>query len=168
MWDCVPILSLVKEAPMEANAPVPKYLLDQSEWYAREARSNKKVFYWMRGFQVSIASLIPIVSLAGPWSVGRYVSAILGASIAIIEGLQQLGQYQQNWHRYRAAREALKREQFLYEMGAGPYSTSPDRLRLFVERADSVLGGEASKWITWAERSESGGAQGQTAKRVSQ
>jgi hypothetical protein len=105
-----------------------------------------------------------LVSLFGAWSAQRYVSAALGASIAIAEGLQQLGQFQQNWHRYRAAREALQREQFLYEMSAGPYATTSDKLRLFVERADSVMGGEASKWLTWAERSEGTQTQSQTTK----
>jgi hypothetical protein len=151
---------------MESSASVPKYVVDQSEWYAKEARSNKNAFFTIRAFQICVASLIPIVSLAGVWDAQRYVSAALGASIAIIEGLQQLGQYQENWHRYRAAREALKREQFLYEMSAGPYSTTNDKLRLFVERADSVMGGEASKWLTWAVRSEKAQAQSQPTKEA--
>jgi hypothetical protein len=139
---------------MEVQATVPQYINDQSQWYGKESRVNKRIFLSIRAFEVVVASLIPIISLAGTWSAQRYVSAALGASIAILEGLLQLGQYQQNWHRYRTAREALKREQFLYEMSAGPYATSNDKLRLFVERADSVIGGEASKWITWAEKSE--------------
>jgi hypothetical protein len=147
---------------MELEVSLPKYVLEQSEWYARKARSNSRIFFWIRGYQVVVASLIPLVSLFGEWSAQRYVSAALGASIAIVEGLQQLGQFQQNWHRYRAAREALQREQFLFEMSAGPYGTTSDKLRLFVERADSVMGGEASKWLTWAERSE--GAENQNVK----
>jgi hypothetical protein len=134
---------------------VPEFIAEQSKWYAKAAGSNKKIFLWIRSFQICVASLIPIASLVDPWKAGKYISAGLGASIAIVEGLQQLGQYQQNWHRYRTAREALKREQFLFEMKAGPYSTTTDTLRLFVERADSVIGGEASKWISWAEKSES-------------
>jgi Protein of unknown function (DUF4231) len=149
---------------MASSTSVPQYIVDQSEWYAKEARSNKNAFLGTRAFQICVASLIPIVSLAGVWDAQRYVSAALGASIAIVEGLQQLGQYQQNWHRYRTAREALKREQFLYEMSAGPYSTTNDKLRLFVERADSVVGGEASKWLTWAEKSENTQSQKEATK----
>jgi Protein of unknown function (DUF4231) len=139
---------------MEPETSLPKYVVEQSEWYAAKAGSNRRMYVLMRGFQVVVASIIPLISLFGGWSAQRYVSAALGASIAIVEGLQQLGQFQENWHRYRAAREALRREQFLYEMSAGPYSTTNDKLRLFVERADAVMGGEASKWLTWAERSE--------------
>jgi hypothetical protein len=139
---------------MDPDVSVPKYVLEQSEWYAGKARANRKTFLWIRGYQTVVASLIPLVSLFGEWSAQRYVTAALGASIAIAEGLQQLGQFQQNWHRYRAAREALKREQFLFEMSSGPYAITGDKLRLFVERADAVIGGEASKWLTWAERSE--------------
>lgn len=149
---------------MEPEVSLPKYVLDQSEWYARKARSNRRMYLCIRGYQIVIASLIPLVSLFGEWSAQRFVTAALGASIAIVEGLQQLGQFQQNWHRYRAAREALKREQFLFEMSSGPYSVTGDKLRLFVERADAVMGGEASKWLTWAERSEGAQPPSQTTK----
>jgi hypothetical protein len=149
---------------MDPEVSLPKYILGQSEWYAGKARSNRRIFLWIRGYQIVVASLIPLVSLFGEWSAQRYVSAALGASIAIAEGLQQLGQFQQNWHRYRTAREALQREQFLYEMSAGPYATTSDKSRLFVERADSVMGGEASKWLTWAERSEGTQAPNQPTK----
>jgi hypothetical protein len=149
---------------MEPQLSLPKYILEESEWYAKKANSNRRMFLSVRGFQVVVASLIPLVSLIGEWSAQRYVSAALGASIAIVEGLQQLGQFQQNWHRYRTARETLRREQFLYEMSAGPYSTTSDKLRLFVERADAIMGGEASKWLTWAERSEGAQTQSQTTK----
>jgi Protein of unknown function (DUF4231) len=76
----------------------------------------------------------------------------LGALISIAEGLQQLGQFQQNWFRYRTAREALKREQFLYQEDAGPYSTGPEKLKLFVERADSIMADEAAKWVVLTDR----------------
>ena len=49
-------------------------------------------------------------------------------------------------------------------MSAGPYATTSDKLHLFVERTDSVMGGEASKWLTWAERSEGAQTQNQTTK----
>ena len=149
---------------MDPEVSPAKVRIGAIRWYAGKARSNRGRFFWIRGYQILVASVIPLVSLFGAWSAQRYVSAALGASIAIAEGLQQLGQFQQNWHRYRAAREALQREQFLYEMSAGPYATTSDKLRLFVERADSVMGGEASKWLTWAERSEGTQTQSQTTK----
>jgi hypothetical protein len=55
----------------------------------------------------------------------------------------------------------LQREQFLFEMNSGPYATTGEKLRLFVERADAVMGGEASKWLTWAEQSEGAHTQSQ-------
>ena len=149
---------------MDPEVSPAKVRIGTIRWYAGKARSNRGRFFWISGYQIVVASVIPLVSLFGAWSAQRYVSAALGASIAIAEGLQQLGQFQQNWHRYRAAREALQREQFLYEMSAGPYATTSDKLRLFVERADSVMGGEASKWLTWAERSEGTQTQSQTTK----
>jgi len=80
---------------MDPEVSLPKYVLEQSEWYAGKARSNRRKFFWIRGYQIVVASVIPLVSLFGAWSAQRYVSAALGASIAIAEGLQQLGQFQQ-------------------------------------------------------------------------
>ena len=80
---------------MDPEVSLPKYVLEQSEWYAGKARSNRGRFFWIRGYQIVVASVIPLVSLFGAWSAQRYVSAALGASIAIAEGLQQLGQFQQ-------------------------------------------------------------------------
>ncbi len=38
------------------------------------------------------------------------MTAILGASVAILEGLQQLGQYNNLWLSYRATAEQLRHE----------------------------------------------------------
>jgi hypothetical protein len=53
---------------------------------------------------------------------------------------------------YRATREALKREDFLYSAKAGPYSDARDADTLFVERSDSIMSGESLKWIAAQEK----------------
>jgi hypothetical protein len=137
---------------MEPEKPIPAHVLKQSEFFARKARWCRKVYMVMRGSQVIMAAVIPFVSIFENWRSAKYVAAALGALISITEGLQQLGQYQQNWFRYRTAREGLNREQFLYQMEAGPYANATDKLRLFVERADSIMADEAAKWVVLADR----------------
>jgi hypothetical protein len=50
---------------MDPEVSLPKYVLEQSEWYAGKARSNRKIFLCIRGYQIVAASLIPLVSLFG-------------------------------------------------------------------------------------------------------
>jgi len=137
---------------MEPEKVIPAHILEQSNFFAKKARSCREVYMVMRGSQVVLAAAIPVVSIFGSWGSARYVTAALGALISITEGLQQLGQFQQNWFRYRAAREGLRREQFLYEMEAGPYKEVADPMRLFVERADSIMADEAAKWVDLGNR----------------
>lgn len=137
---------------MEPGKAIPDYIQEQSKYFARRARSCRQVYMVMRGSQVVLAAAIPVVSVVGEWHSQKYVVATLGALISITEGLQQLGQFQQNWFRYRTTREALKREQFLYEMDSGPYKTGTEKLQLFVERADSIMADEAAKFVVLADR----------------
>lgn len=69
-----------------------------------------------------MAAAIPVSSVATTTDRQKWVVAVLGALIGVIEAVLQLGQYQQNWLLYRATREALRREDFLYSAKAGPYA----------------------------------------------
>ena len=69
-------------------------LNDQLEWYDRKSGENQKLYKQIKVAQLVLAGSIPVFALVGDtW--GRWITAILGASVAILEGLQQLGQY--NW-----------------------------------------------------------------------
>jgi Protein of unknown function (DUF4231) len=48
----------------------------------------------------------------------------LGAVVVVVEGIQQLGQYQANWINYRSTAEALGHEKFLFLAGAGAYQAA--------------------------------------------
>ena len=72
--------------------------------------------------------------------------------IVVLEGLQQLEQYQQNWTTYRATCEQLKHEQFLFMAGAGPYGPAPNPEALLAERVESLVSQEHAAWV--AQRDE--------------
>jgi hypothetical protein len=78
-----------------------------------------------------------------PFSAGMgasaYVTGALGVLIVILEGLQQLNQYQHNWITYRSTCEALKHEKYLYLAKAGPYATAGDVHALLAERVESLV-----------------------------
>lgn len=125
----------------------------QSKWYGDKSQKNRTIYVNLKGIQLVLAAAIPVVSVAAAGNVQRWTSASLGALIGIVEGFLQLGQYQQNWLLYRATREALKREDFLFSAGAGPYAGAARKDELYFERCDAVMSGENSKWLATQQKS---------------
>ncbi len=71
----------------------------------------------------------------------------------MLEGVQQLFQWQTNWVLYRSTTEALKHEKFLFLSCAGPYATT-DRLQVLVERVEGLVSQEHAKWTQGREQAE--------------
>ncbi len=72
---------------------------------------------------------------------------VLGALVAIMEGLQHVHQFQYNWISYRSTCESLKHEKYLYLAKAGPYAAAANADRLLAERVESLISQEHSKWV---------------------
>jgi len=136
---------------MATASTVFEKLAQQSEWYGQRAHRNRARFVLLKGMQIVFAAAIPVVSVATLGDRQRWVTATLGALVGIFEGFIQLGQYQQNWLIFRATREALKREEFLFSAKAGPYSGVPDADVLYANRCDAIISGENSKWLSTQE-----------------
>jgi hypothetical protein len=65
--------------------------------------------------------------------------------VVVLEGVQQLFQWQPNWVLYRSTHEALKHEKYLYMAKAGPYS-GPERHWVLAERLEGLISQEHAKW----------------------
>lgn len=74
-----------------------------------------------------------------------WVTGGLAAVIVVLEGVQHLYQYQQNWITYRSTAEALKHERYLYLAQAGPYADR-DPHRQLAERLEGLVSQEHAKW----------------------
>jgi Protein of unknown function (DUF4231) len=118
-------------------------LEDQLAWYDAKAGHHRRWYQWLKVAQIVVAAAIPAVAAAGA-SVG--VAGGLGALVVVLEGLQQLFQFQQNWIGYRGTAEALKHEKFLYLAGAGPYAGSDSPDRLLAERVEGLVSQEHAAW----------------------
>ena len=127
----------------------------QSTWYGAKAQRNRSIYTLLKSIQILFSAAIPVVSLATASKCSKWGIAILGASIGVIEGFLQLGQFQQNSLLYRATREALRREEFLHSGKAGPYSGAADAGVLYVERCDAIISGENTKWLASQEQGAS-------------
>lgn len=125
------------------SGPAWDRLQSQLDWYGSKSAHHKDWFQRLKVIQIVTAALIPVGAGAGApaWAVGT-----LGAVIVVLEGLQQLFQFQQNWVSYRATAEALKHEQLLYLMSAGPYGATRRPDILLAERVEGLVSQEHSAW----------------------
>jgi hypothetical protein len=97
-----------------------------------------------------VAAAIPVAAAASAplWLMGGG-----GALIVVLEGLQQLQQYQQNWTTYRSTCERLKHEKFLFIAHAGPYAAAPNSESLLAERVEGLVSQEHAAWVSHREES---------------
>lgn len=139
----------VSVAPEES--PAWTRIQDQIAWYDSKSQLNQRWFKRLKICQIVTAAGIPVAAgVSAPvWLVGGS-----GALIVVLEGLQQLQQYQQNWTTYRATCERLRHEQFLYMAHAGPYSVAPNPEALLAERVESLVSQEHAAWVS--QREEAG------------
>jgi hypothetical protein len=123
-------------------------LEDQIGWYDRKSRHNQRWFKRLKVCQLVAAAGIPVAAGA---SAPAWLTGGAGAFIVVLEGLQQLQQYQQNWTTYRSTCERLKHEKFLFAARAGPYATVPDPEPLLAERVEGLVSQEHAAWVSHRE-----------------
>ncbi len=131
--------------------PTFERLEDQIGWYNRKSNHCQ---HWYKGLKLLVvgsAALIPFLAgrQAPAWSTGG-----LGVLIVVLEGIQQLNQYQHNWITYRSTCEYLKHEKYLFAANSGPYSKAENPTTLLAERVESLVSQEHAKWVSAQERSE--------------
>jgi len=127
-------------------------LEDQISWYNKNSLRSHFLFKMLKAVVIVCAALIPLLSglqATLPWLTGS-----LGALIAVLEGLQQLNQYQQNWILYRSTCESSKREKYLYLAKAGPYAGVSDARALLAERIEPLGSEEEAKRVSAQEKPE--------------
>jgi hypothetical protein len=132
------------------QSPAWQRLEDQIGWYDRKSLSNQRWFKRIKVAQIAVAAAIPAAAGAGA---SAAVAGVLGAVIVVLEGIQQLFQYQQNWITYRSTCEALKHEKYLFQSAAGPYADARRPEALLAERVEGLVSQEHAKWTASREES---------------
>jgi len=132
-------------APPEG--PTWERLEDQIDWYERRSVANQRAFKQLKAVELVLAAAIPLV--AG-FDAPGLAAGVLGALVVVLEGVQQLGQFQQNWLTYRSTAEALKHEKYLYLARAGPYGGRTSHRRL-AERVEALVSQEHARWVSARE-----------------
>lgn len=133
---------------MSEPDPTLQRLEDQIAWYDRKSNYSQRAYKWLKVIEVIAAALVPLTAglhLPAP------LTGSMGVLIAVLEGLQQLNQYHQNWITYRSTCETLKHEKYLYLAKAGPYSAAADPHVLLAERIESLVSQEHASWAAGQE-----------------
>ena len=125
-------------------------LEDQLGWYDGKSRSCQLKFKLLKGLEIFSAVAI---TLAGSSDMKSHITAYLGALVLVLEAIEHLNQYQQNWISYRSTCEALKHEKFLFLAAAGPYSAAGEPVKLLAERVEGLISREHAKWISEQQES---------------
>jgi hypothetical protein len=133
--------------------PTWERLEDQIGWYSRESREAQRAYKSIKVLQLVAAAAVPVAAAA---EAAAWVVAGLGGIVLVLEGLQQLGQYQANWIAYRSTSESLKHEKHLYLAGAGPYTDPAAAQRTLAERIEGLVSQEHAKWISAREEGKAG------------
>jgi|SRR4051812_3241670 hypothetical protein len=130
-------------------------LEDQIGWYDGKSAEAQRTFKRLKVLALVAAAGVPVAAAAGA---PGWVTAALGGVVLVLEGLQQLGQYQTNWIAYRSTCEALKHEKHLFMAQAGPYIDPAVASRTLAERVEGLVSQEHAKWASAREEPAPGGA----------
>ena len=131
----------------DQRPPTLQRLDDQIGWYDRKSRNSQRSFKALKVVQLVAAGAIPLISIFNLPSPEK-ATAVLGLLILVVEGLQQLNQYQTNWINYRSTCETLRHEKYLFLGEAGPYSAVEKPLALLADRIEGLISQENAKWVS--------------------
>jgi Protein of unknown function (DUF4231) len=120
----------------------------QIVWYDKKSMSAHHWYTLTKVAEVLCAAMVPFMA-----KVDVTVTALLGATITVLEGLQHLSHWSENWITYRSTCEALKHEKYSYLGGAGVYEGKPaeESKRILVSRVEALISTEHAKWISRQE-----------------
>jgi hypothetical protein len=131
----------------ESNSGYPR-LEEQITWYDTKSRNAQRYYKIVKFIEFCFACLVPFMA-----GINATITAGLGVGIFVLEGLQQVNQWSQNWITYRSTCEALRHEKYTYIGGSGVYAGKNDdeARRILVERTESLISTEHAKWISRQE-----------------
>ena len=102
---------------------------------------------------IILGSLIPIVNLVGIQTfASNILSAIFGASIAIITAILQLEKYHERWLSFKMISTKLSNEYYFWKNKSGDYSLKEEesvklKLPVLVKRCEDIILSEAVEYV---------------------
>lgn len=114
----------------------------QFEEYSRAARNNRLAYQSAKVVAIVVAA---VVTICAALSAPAWLTASLGGVLVVLEGLQQMFQWQANWIGYRRSAEQMRQHGMAFAAGMAPYE-GPDRRRLLAALMRDVALAENTTW----------------------
>ncbi|MDQ6812622.1 MAG: DUF4231 domain-containing protein, partial [Bacteroidota bacterium] len=113
---------------------------DQITWMEKKSAENQARYKQIKVAEIVTAAAIPFLAgLQGDTNKNvAIVIGVLGVLLVILNGLQQLYKYHENWITYRTTAESLQREKILFQTATGPYAQA-DAFVVFVQNFEAIL-----------------------------
>jgi hypothetical protein len=115
-----------------------KRLDEQIAWLELKSGANRRRFRALKVAQFALAALV-IFSAAISKNWQGLLVGVIGVFIVILEALQTLYRFEQNWTKFESDRKALQRERNLYFAKAEAYATTAAPEVLLAERIESWI-----------------------------
>jgi hypothetical protein len=123
-------------------------LAEELGWYDARARENQRWYRAIKVVQLVAAALVPVMAGIGA---SAWITGGLGSLIVVLEGVQQLYQFQEHWIAYRTTWEGLRRAHHLYAARGGDYATAASPPTLLAERVEALVAREHARWVSVQE-----------------
>jgi len=133
---------------------------NQPKWYSLNASKNKNRFQLIGIFIIILGAFIGVIPLlfssASEPTTPEILTAIMGALIVILKGIERISLPEENWRNYRKASEALKRERECYVEAIHPYTSLHEEgaYSLYVKRCILIKAEEQNNF--WGLGEETG------------
>lgn len=124
--------------PMDDQLPVPIDPGDAADlvWaefcgqfknYDHSATNNRLAYQWSKVSAIVIGAAVTVCAAI---SVMAWVTATLAALLVVLEGMQQMFQWQRNWIEYRRTTETMRQHGLAFAARTGAYAGDDRRERL--------------------------------------
>ncbi len=125
-------------------------LEQQIRWYDCRSISAQRWYKATKIVEIVCAAIVPLCA-----HVCATLTGTFGVIVIVLEGLQQLNHWSENWITYRSTCEALRHEKYSYLGGSGVYEgkTAEDASRTLTGRVEALISTEHAKWISRQEYS---------------
>ena len=123
----------------------------QRDWYDRRAAQHKRYANRLGLTVIACGALTTFMAALKSigWPVLDTLSdicvALLGVSVALVQGILRIWRYDETWVEYRIASERMLRERRLFINAVGPYAAIADEgagLRHFIEAVEQIVAEE--------------------------
>lgn len=129
---------------------------DQLTYYRKAANRTKQAHIWIQSSIILLGILVPVLANLDVNLIGVSKTAVItvvSLLLAALTGISNFRKYGDLWLAYRTTEELLKKELFLFQTGAAPYTEKDSAFSEFVQNIESTISIEHERFRSLIESS---------------